>query len=141
VFLVTVEAASWLWTQAGDWQTQPACRYPFALRQLQDKVLGCTNGTNQHSAHAGCPSCTSDTHHALITFPYFKALLVAALCTVVCCRAVLCCVVQATVLRQIGLLPDLPCVTGPEQATKAADHEAAPSNALIDAAAAQNGKA
>lgn len=52
----------------------------------------------------------------------------------------LCCVVQATVLRQIGLLPDLPCVTGPEQAMKAADHDAAPSNALINAAA-QNGKA
>jgi hypothetical protein len=45
-------------------------------------------------------------------------------------------VLQATVLRQIGLLPELPCVSGPEQAAKAADHEAAPSNALIEAAAA-----
>lgn len=43
---------------------------------------------------------------------------------------------QATVLRQIGLLPELPCVSGPEQAAKAADHKAAPSNALIEAAAA-----
>jgi len=39
---------------------------------------------------------------------------------------------QATVLKQIGLLPDLPCVTGPEQAAKAASHEAAPSNKLIN---------
>ena len=43
---------------------------------------------------------------------------------------------QATVLRQIGLLPELPCVTGPEQASKAANHDAAPSNKLIHAAAA-----
>jgi hypothetical protein len=46
---------------------------------------------------------------------------------------------QATVLHQIGLLPELPCVSGPEQAAKAADHDAAPSNKLIEAAAAVNG--
>lgn len=45
-------------------------------------------------------------------------------------------VLQATVLRQIGLLPELPCVSGPEQAAKAANHNAAPSNKLIQAAAA-----
>lgn len=39
-------------------------------------------------------------------------------------------------LRQIGLLADLPCVSGPEQAAKAANHDAAPSNKLIEAAAA-----
>jgi hypothetical protein len=43
---------------------------------------------------------------------------------------------QATVLKQIGLLPELPCVTGPEQAAKAANHDAAPSNKLMHAAAA-----
>lgn len=42
---------------------------------------------------------------------------------------------QATVLKQIGLLPpDLPCVPdGAEQAAKAADHDAVPSNKLIPA--------
>lgn len=45
-------------------------------------------------------------------------------------------VLQATVLRQIGLLPELPCVSGVEQAAKAANHDAAPSNALIEAATA-----
>jgi hypothetical protein len=40
-------------------------------------------------------------------------------------------VLQATVLKQLGLLPDLPCVSGAEQAAKAADHEAVPSNQLI----------
>eukprot|EP00878_Enallax_costatus_P002461 GHUV01002640.1.p1 GENE.GHUV01002640.1~~GHUV01002640.1.p1 ORF type:complete len:196 (+),score=39.18 GHUV01002640.1:194-781(+) len=43
---------------------------------------------------------------------------------------------QATVLQQIGLLPaGLACVTGAEQALKAADHEAVPSNQLIAKAA------
>lgn len=47
-----------------------------------------------------------------------------------------CPALQATVLKQIGLLPELPCVTGPEQAAKAADHTAALSNKLIQAAVA-----
>ena len=38
------------------------------------------------------------------------------------CRRCRCC--QATVLKQLGLLPDLPCVSGVEQAAKAADHAA-----------------
>lgn len=38
---------------------------------------------------------------------------------------------QATVLQQLGLLPPLPCVPGAEQAAKAADHGAVPSNSLI----------
>lgn len=39
---------------------------------------------------------------------------------------------QATVLQQLGLLQaHLPCVTGAEQAKKAFDHDAVPSNYLI----------
>lgn len=48
---------------------------------------------------------------------------------------------QATVLKQLGMLPDLPCVSGPEQAAKAANHEAMPSNQLITAANGSNGSA
>jgi carboxymethylenebutenolidase len=45
---------------------------------------------------------------------------------------------QATVLRQLGLLPPglLGCVPGAEQAAKAADAAAVASNGLIKAAAA-----
>lgn len=40
---------------------------------------------------------------------------------------------QATVLQQLGLLPrSLSCVAGVEQAKKAADHNAVPSNYLIE---------
>lgn len=72
----------------------------------------------QHAAQAVCCGCHPNTRAAARPCwpPY-------------CCRHYR---LQATVLKQLGLLPDLPCVSGAEQARKAADHGAEPSNKLIN---------